>query len=210
MCQNWDIIWPIGQIMAKFCHTACTPWYTPGKTCIPNKNMNRYWNEDIQVSGNMKLNLLMQTILFLKNVEKLLVSWQTFSNDNSKKCHCTEVKGKLISLHKTIFSHNCHPQHVITYMGRKHHHLIKTLGHVGKNGHRWYFQVNFPLWNSTFKCISFNDKISISIRMTLKLIPEGLINNSSAMVQVMAWCHAGDNPLPEPMLTKIYDAIWHN
>ena len=72
MCQNWDTIWPIGQIMAKFCHTACTPWYTPGKTCIPNKNMNRYSNEDIQVTGNMKLNLLMQTILFFKNVVKII------------------------------------------------------------------------------------------------------------------------------------------
>ena len=34
----------------------------------------------------------------------------------------------------------------------------------------------------------------------------GLIDNKSALVQVIAWRRTGDKPLPEPMMTKFIDA----
>ena len=47
-----------------------------------------------------------------------------------------------------------------------------------------------------------NEKWCISIRISLKFVPKGPIDNVSALVQVMAWCRAGGKPLPEPVLTQ--------
>ena len=52
-----------------------------------------------------------------------------------------------------------------------------------------------------FKGIFMNEKFSIAIRISLKFVPKGPINNKSALDQVMAWRLTGDKPLPEPMLT---------
>ena len=49
-------------------------------------------------------------------------------------------------------------------------------------------------------------KFGISIRISLKFVPKGPIDNKSALVQVMARCRTGDEPLPEPMLTRFTDA----
>ena len=46
-----------------------------------------------------------------------------------------------------------------------------------------------------------NKKFCISIQISLKFVLKGLINNKSALVQVMAWCRTGNKPLPESMLT---------
>ena len=41
-------------------------------------------------------------------------------------------------------------------------------------------------------------------------LPEGMINEIKALVQIMAWRLSGDKPLPEPMLTQFTDAyMWH-
>ena len=52
-----------------------------------------------------------------------------------------------------------------------------------------------------FKCIFLNKKLCILVQISLKFVPKGLIDNKSVLVQEMAWCRTGDNPLPEPMLT---------
>ena len=50
----------------------------------------------------------------------------------------------------------------------------------------------------------------ISIQISLKFVPEGPIDNKSALVQVMAWRWTSDKPLPEPMVTQFTDAyMWH-
>ena len=51
-----------------------------------------------------------------------------------------------------------------------------------------------------------NKKFCISIRISLKFVPKGPIDNKSALVQVIAGLRAGDKPLPEPMLTQFTDA----
>ena len=48
-----------------------------------------------------------------------------------------------------------------------------------------------------------NEKFCISIRISLKFVSRGLIDNKPALVQVMAWRQTGDKPLPEPMLTQL-------
>ena len=46
------------------------------------------------------------------------------------------------------------------------------------------------------------------IKISLKFVPKGPIDNKSALVQVMvmAWHRTGDKPLPEPMRTQFTDA----
>ena len=51
-----------------------------------------------------------------------------------------------------------------------------------------------------------NEKFCISIRISLKFVPKGLINNKSALAQAVAWRRTGDKPLPEPMLTQFTNA----
>ena len=66
--------------------------------------------------------------------------------------------------------------------------------------------------DNIFNCIFFK-KIKkeniILIRISLKLVPESLIDNKSALVYEMAWRLTGGKPFPEPMMTKSCNAIWH-
>ena len=54
-----------------------------------------------------------------------------------------------------------------------------------------------------FKCIFFNKNIWIPIKISLKFVPTGPINNIPALVQIMAWRRPGDKPLSEPMLVSL-------
>ena len=52
-----------------------------------------------------------------------------------------------------------------------------------------------------------NENIRISIKISLKFVPKGPINNIQALVQVMAWHRPGDKPLSEPMLVSLLTHI---
>ena len=56
---------------------------------------------------------------------------------------------------------------------------------------------HFP--DDIFECIFVNENVWISIKFSLNIVPDGLINNIPALVQIMAWWRLGDKPLPEPM-----------
>ena len=60
--------------------------------------------------------------------------------------------------------------------------------------------------DDSFKRIFMNEKFCISIRISLKVVPNGLINNKLALIQVMAWRRTGDKPLTELLLTQFTDA----
>ena len=64
-----------------------------------------------------------------------------------------------------------------------------------QNGHY------FP--DDIFKCISLNENVWISIKITLKFIPKGPINNILALVQIMTWRRPGDKPLSELILVSL-------
>ena len=57
--------------------------------------------------------------------------------------------------------------------------------------------------DDTFKCIFLNEDVRISIKISLKFVPKGPINNIPALVQIMAWCGPGDKPLSEPMVVRL-------
>ena len=60
---------------------------------------------------------------------------------------------------------------------------------------------HFP--DDIFKCIFLNENAWILIKISLKFVPEGSINNIPALVQIMAWRRPGAKPLSEPMLVRI-------
>ena len=54
-----------------------------------------------------------------------------------------------------------------------------------------------------FKCIFLNENIQFLIKISLKFVPKGLINNILALVQIMVWHRPGDKPLSEPMIFSL-------
>ena len=61
-----------------------------------------------------------------------------------------------------------------------------------------------------FKRTHFDKNVKISIRISLKCVPNGLIDIKSTLVQVRTWRRTGDKPLFEPMPTQFTDACkWH-
>ena len=59
------------------------------------------------------------------------------------------------------------------------------------------------LSDDIFKCIFLNENVRISIKISLKFVPKGPINNIPALFQVMAWRRAGNKPLSEPMMVSL-------
>ena len=53
-----------------------------------------------------------------------------------------------------------------------------------------------------FKRIFLNENILIPIKISLKFVPKGSINNIPALVQIVAWRRPGDKPLSEPMMVN--------
>ena len=61
------------------------------------------------------------------------------------------------------------------------------------------------------KSIFMNEKFCIFIKISLKFVPKGPIDNNPALVQIMAWHGIGDKPLFEtngdPIHWRIYAAL---
>ena len=56
------------------------------------------------------------------------------------------------------------------------------------------------------KRIFSNESATIPVQNSLNNVPNDTINNTSALVSVMAKRRTGDKPLLEPMLTQVTDA----
>ena len=57
--------------------------------------------------------------------------------------------------------------------------------------------------HDAFKCVFLNGTVRISIKISLKFVPKGPINNIPALVQRLAWHQPGDKPLSEPMRVSL-------
>ena len=60
---------------------------------------------------------------------------------------------------------------------------------------------HFP--DDIFKYIFLNENIWIWIKISLKFVSKGSINNIPALDQIMAWRRPGDKPLSEPMMVRL-------
>ena len=54
-----------------------------------------------------------------------------------------------------------------------------------------------------FKCIFLNENIWIPIKISMKVVPKGPVNDIPSLVQIMAWRRPGDKPLSEPMMVSL-------
>ena len=69
---------------------------------------------------------------------------------------------------------------------------------LGQNGRHFADDV--------FRCIFVNEKFYTLIKISLKFVLKGPIDNNPAFVQIMAWHRIGNKPLLEQMLTLVTDA----
>ena len=53
------------------------------------------------------------------------------------------------------------------------------------------------------KWIFLNENVWIPIKISLKFVPQGPINNIPALVQIMAWRRPGAEPLSGPMMVRL-------
>ena len=86
--------------------------------------------------------------------------------------------------------------------------VMATFNHVGGSFNTFRPRQNgrhFPA--DIFKLIFVNEIIWISIKISLRFVPRGRINNIPALVQIMAWRRPGDKPLSEPMMVSILTHI---
>ena len=56
--------------------------------------------------------------------------------------------------------------------------------------------------DDTFKLIFLKENFRITIKISLKFVPNGPINDIPVLVQIMAWRGLGDRPLSEPMVIR--------
>ena len=59
----------------------------------------------------------------------------------------------------------------------------------------------FP--DDTFEQIFLKENVIILIKISVKFVPNGPIDNIPALVQIMAWRRPGDKPLSEPMMARL-------
>ena len=59
-----------------------------------------------------------------------------------------------------------------------------------------------------FKRIFFNENVWIPIKISLKFVPQGPINNIPALIQIMAWRRPGAKPLSGPMMVRAIGIYW--
>ena len=57
--------------------------------------------------------------------------------------------------------------------------------------------------DAIFTCIFFNENCCILIKLSLKYVRKGPIDNNPALVQIMAWRRSGDKPLSEPIMISL-------
>ena len=60
---------------------------------------------------------------------------------------------------------------------------------------------HFP--DDNFNSIFLNEKVWTLIKISLKFVPKGPIDNIPALVQIMAWRRLGDKSLSEPMIVRL-------
>ena len=75
--------------------------------------------------------------------------------------------------------------------------LMCNLTHWGRDKVAAIFQKTLS------KCIFFSKNVLILLRISLRFVPNGPINNIPALFQIIAWRRPGDKPLSKPMVVGL-------
>ena len=119
-----------------------------------------------------------------------LVRWCHYI-ESGPRCFGTKVSvAAVLSTQPCISSYSWLTQYLILY--RSHH--VNTL-RPRQNGRHFA--------DAIFKWIFLNKNVWIPIKISLKLVPQGPINNIPALVQIMAWRRPGGKPLSGPMMVRL-------
>ena len=86
-------------------------------------------------------------------------------------------------------------------------HWLASRAHSGTGKLNWLTQNCRHFADDIFKCISLNENMWISLKISLKFVPKDRINNIPALVQIMAWRRPGDKPLSEPVMVSLLTHI---
>ena len=68
---------------------------------------------------------------------------------------------------------------------------------------RWGRDKMAAISQNTLKRIFLTENVSISIKISLKFVRKGSVNNIAALFQIMAWRLPEDKPLSEPMVASL-------
>ena len=90
-----------------------------------------------------------------------------------------------------LFKHSL--SHGVTYVV-----ILQRIINTFRSGQNGLY---FP--DDILKCIFMNDNVWISLNFSLKFVPKVSIDNTPALVQIMAWRRPGDKPLSEPMMISL-------
>ena len=63
---------------------------------------------------------------------------------------------------------------------------------------------------NTFKYKFVNGIGLISLKISLKFVPKGPVNNIPAVAEIMAWCRSCAKPLSEPIMAQFTDKDMHH
>ena len=77
---------------------------------------------------------------------------------------------------------------------------------IAVNQHCWYIEAETKyrqIADDIFKCISLNENVRVSVKISLQVVPTVSINNIPALVQIMAWRRSGDKALSESMMISL-------
>ena len=69
-----------------------------------------------------------------------------------------------------------------------------------------YLLLDKTVADDMMECIFIDEKLDISIGISLKFVPKCSVDNKAALDQVMGWCRTGNRPLSEPIPTQGKDA----
>ena len=90
---------------------------------------------------------------------------------------------------------------------------VSMVGRALLAGYAWYINPlrwiqNWPHFaDDVSKCIFLNENVWISLKISLKIVPEIPINNISPLGQIMAWHWPGNKPISEPMMVSLLTHI---
>ena len=83
------------------------------------------------------------------------------------------------------------------------HCILFCFGYVFSSGCVW---VSSAL--NIFKCILLNENVWIPIKISLKFVPKGLLNNIPVLDKIMSWHRPGAKPLSESMIFLAYQRVY--
>ena len=141
------------------------------------------------------------------NVNLTLGTWYIIQQDCTSHSACkmfstrapfinsclTDIRAWIINyIHCLVWDVITHPCMTSTWF------ISVNSSRPGQNGYRFADDI--------FRCIFVNEKFCILIKISLKFIPKGPIDNNPELVYIMAWRRIGDMLLSEPMLAKFTDA----